>query len=95
MQGFRWVPQLAYEDSAGRPWQRNALEGTETTANGEQQYFAWLTALPLNRKTVAEVAQRGGRARWKVEKEGLNRQKNRDLNLEQVYSIDPENWKRD
>src|SRR5205807_3551635 len=31
---------------------------------------------------------------WKVEKEGFNRQKNSGLNLEHVYSIDPEKWKK-
>jgi hypothetical protein len=53
----------------------------------------WLTALPVSRKTVEEIAQKGGRQRWKVENEGFNRQKNSGLNLEHVYSTDPENWK--
>jgi hypothetical protein len=93
VQEFRWVLDLAYEDSEGRSWKLNALECTETTANKEQQYFAWLTALPVSRKTVEEIAQKGGRDRWKVENEGFNRQKNSGLNLEHVYSIDPEKWK--
>jgi hypothetical protein len=93
MQEFRWVCDLDYEDSDGRSWKLNALECTETTANKEQQYFAWLTALPVSRKTVEEIARKGGRARWKVENEGFNRQKNSGLNLEHVYSIDPEKWK--
>jgi hypothetical protein len=93
VQEFRWVPQLAYEDSAGRPWKLNALECTQTTADGGRQYFAWLTPLPVGRKTVAEIAQKGGRDRWKIENEGFNRQKNSGLNLEHVYSTDPEKWK--
>jgi hypothetical protein len=93
VQEFRWVGQLAYQDSAGRSWQLNALECTETTADGARQYFAWLTPLPVSRKTVEEVAQKGGRYRWKVENEGFNRQKNSGLNLEHVYSVDPEKWK--
>jgi hypothetical protein len=91
VQVFRWVP-LDYEDSEGRSWKFNALECTETTTAG-RQYFAWLTPLPVNRKTVEEIAQKGGRDRWKVENEGFNRQKNSGLNLEHVYSIDPEKWK--
>jgi hypothetical protein len=90
---FRWVSQLDYQDSDGRRWQLNALECTETTAEGGQQYFAWLTPLPVGRKTVAEIAQKGGRYRWKIENEGFNRQKNSGLNLEHVYSVDPEKWK--
>jgi hypothetical protein len=92
VQEFRWVAQLAYEDSEGRPWKLNALECTEA-AGGAEQYFAWLTPLPVGRKTVEAIAQQGGRYRWKVENEGFNRQKNSGLNLEHVYSTDPENWK--
>jgi hypothetical protein len=92
-QEFRWVNQLAYEDSARRVWQLNALQCTETAADGTEQYFAWLTWLPLSRKTVEETAQKGGRDRWKMENEGFNRQKNSGLNLEHVYTTDPENWK--
>src|SRR5207237_9908456 len=71
----------------------NGLEGAETTAEGRRQYFAWLTPLPVGKKTVEEIAQKGGRDRWKVENEGFNRQKNSGLNLGHVYSIDPEKWK--
>lgn len=94
VQQFRWVPQLDYEDSAGRRWNLNALECTEhNTQDGTSQYFAWLTSLPVGRTTVAAIAQKGGRERWKVENEGCNRQKNSGLNLGHVYSIDPEKWK--
>ena len=94
VQEFRWVNQLAYEDSEGRSWQLNALECAErTTTDGAEHYFAWLTGLPVGRKTVEEIAQKGGRYRWKIENEGFNRQKNSGLNLEHVYSSDPENWK--
>jgi hypothetical protein len=93
VQEFRWVKQLVHEDSEGRCWRLNALECTETTAVGGQQYFAWLTALPVGRQTVAEIAEKGGRSRWKIENEGFNRQKNSGLNLAHVYSIDPEKWK--
>jgi hypothetical protein len=92
-QEFRWVTQLSYQDSEKRVWKLNALECTETATEGTVQYFAWLTVLPVSRKTVADIAQKGGRYRWKVENEGFNRQKNSGLNLEHVYSIDPEKWK--
>jgi hypothetical protein len=93
VQQFRWVQQLSYEDSEGRAWQLNALDCTETTAAGEERYFAWLTLLPVGKKTVEEIAQKGGRYRWKVENEGFNRQKNSGLNLAHIYSIDPEKAK--
>src|SRR5207237_2876949 len=87
------VKQLAYQDSDNRWWQLNALECTERAAEGDKHYFAWLTGLPVSRKTVEEIAQKGGRERWKIENEGFNRQKNSGLNLEHVYSTDPEKWK--
>jgi hypothetical protein len=92
-QQFRWVNQLDYQDSEGRRWKLNALECTETTTAGGKQYFAWLTGLPVGQKTVEAIAQKGGRYRWKIENEGFNRQKNSGLNLEHVYSINPEKWK--
>lgn len=92
-QTFRWLPQLDYQDSEDRDFTLNALECTEVDADGATHYFAWLTALPVTSKTVEEIAQKGGRARWKVENEGFNRQKNSGLNLEHVYSTDPEKWK--
>jgi hypothetical protein len=93
VQTFRWVTHLDYQDSAGRSWKLNALECTESTAEGGAHYFAWLTGLPVSRKTVEDIAHRGGRDRWKIENEGFNRQKNSGLNLEHVYSTDPENCK--
>ena len=57
----------------------------ETRADGQRQYFAWLTGLPVGVKMVEEIAQKGGRDRWKVDNEGFNRQKNPGLNLEHVY----------
>ncbi len=92
-QEFRWVKQLDYVDSDNREWRLNALECTETDSEGAVGYFAWLTWLPVGGKTVEEIAQKGGRYRWKIENEGFNRQKNSGLNLEHVYSIDPEKWK--
>jgi hypothetical protein len=93
VQEFRWVLALDYQDSEGRDWQFNALECSERQRDGTAHYFAWLTPLPVGKKTVEEIAQQGGRYRWKVENEGFNRQKNSGLNLEHVYSIDPEKWK--
>jgi hypothetical protein len=90
---FRWVEPLADEESEGRPWRFNALARTERRPRGDEGYVAWLTPLPVGPKTVEEIAQKGGRYRWKVEKEGFNRQKNSGLNLQHVSSTDPEKWK--
>lgn len=91
-QVYRWVKDLEYEDSQKRPWRLHALECTETTPTTTTR-FVWLTRLPVSAANVEEIARKGGRDRWKIENEGFNRQKNSGLNLEHVYSTDPEKWK--
>jgi hypothetical protein len=90
---YRWVQDLSYQDSDQRRFQVHALECLETTAVGTSTRFVWLTRLPVSAKTVEAIAWKGGRSRWKIENEGFNRQKNSGLNLEHVYSTDPEKWK--
>lgn len=92
-QVYRWARQLSYVDDQGRRWSFNALQCQETSPTGETTLFAWITDLPLTRGTVVDVAEKGGRYRWKIENEGFNRQKNSGLNLCHVYSTDPEKWK--
>jgi hypothetical protein len=91
-QVYRWVPDLEYTDDAGRRWRFTALECLETAADGTVTQFAWITDLPVSAQNVVAIAPKGGRHRWKIEKEGFNRQKNSGLNLEHVYSIDPDKW---
>jgi hypothetical protein len=92
LQRYRWVCDLSYQDN-DRRWHRfNAIECVETVGD-QVTRFAWLTPLPVNAQTVVDIALKGGRARWKMENEGFNRQKNSGLNLEHVYSINPEKWK--
>jgi hypothetical protein len=92
-QVYRWVEALDYQDSEQRVFKVNALLCEETSPAGPQTTFAWLTDLPLNRATVLEVAQQGGRLRVKIENEGFNVQKNSGLNLEHPYSLDWEKAK--
>lgn len=89
-QEFRWVNDLNYQDSEGRSWRFAAVQCVETPLAGAAKRFAWITDLPVSKKTVVEIATKGGRGRWKIENEGFNRQKNSGLNLEHVYSEDPE-----
>ncbi|MDQ3931155.1 MAG: hypothetical protein M3328_18675 [Chloroflexota bacterium] len=88
---YRWLEGLPYRDSAGRDWVFNALECQETV-NGATTTFAWITDLEVNAATVEELAA-SGREHWCIENEGFNRQKNSGLNLEHIYSTDPEKLK--
>jgi hypothetical protein len=89
---YRWVHDLSYEDDCRRRWHFTAIECLVTPLVGEPTRFAWITKLPVSGKTVVDTATKGGRNRWKIENEGFNRQKNSGLNLEHVYSTDPEKW---
>ena len=89
-QVYRWVDDLSYEDDCKRRWHFTGIECLETPPDQEPTRFAWITHLPVSRNTVVDIATKGGRYRWKIENEGFNRQKNSGLNLEHVYSTDPE-----
>lgn len=62
-------------------------------SRGENDNIAWLTGLRVQAKTVEAVVWQGGRARWKIENQGFNRQKNSGWNLPHLYSTDPEKLK--
>lgn len=89
---YRWVHGLSYRDDQGRTWRFDAIECKETL-NDKTTTFAWITDLEVNAHKVEDVATKGGRHRWHIENQGFNRQKNSGLNLEHVFSIDPEKLK--
>jgi hypothetical protein len=91
-QVYRWVSGLSYEDSRRRSHTFNALECLETR-QGTTTRYAWMTDLPVSATTVVALAAKGGRARWTIENQGFNVQKNSDLNLEHPYSMDLEKLK--
>lgn len=91
-QVYRWVHDLSYRDDQGRTWRFNAIECKETV-DGETTTFAWITDLKVDAHTVEDIATKGGRHRWHIENQGFNRQKNSGLNLEHVFSTDPERLK--
>lgn len=90
-QTFRWVNDLEYIDSEKRTHRVHALLCEERAADGSTiTTFAWVTNIRVDPSNVVAIATRGGRARWKIENQGFNTQKNSGLNLEHAYSTDPE-----
>ena len=65
----------------------------EETRDGQTHFFAWITNIHVDAKSVDAIATQGGRGRWTIENQGFNAQKNSDLNLEHPYSTDPEKMK--
>ena len=62
----------------------NFLEYWEITPT-ETKHFSWVTDLTVTKEN-AFTLMRGGRARWKVENEGFNVQKNGGFDLEHAYT---------
>jgi hypothetical protein len=65
-QNFAWVEQMEHVDDRKRRHRVNALQCRERR-DGEDHFFAWLTNFSVNRQSVAALANRGGRCRWKIE----------------------------
>lgn len=84
---YRWVNKISYQDTQKRIWTFTVLQ-CEETKDGVTTRWVWITDLEVNRETVVEVADRGGRMRWCEENEGFNTQKNSELNMEHAYSRD-------
>lgn len=82
---YHWVNGMDYQDTEGRTHHLNALT-CKVTHDGNGTPFAWMTDLPLNPRTVQDIATQGGRIRSKIENQGFNAQKNSGLNLEHAYS---------
>lgn len=62
----------------------NVLEYWELHADGQVQYFSWITDFTLTPNNV-DAIMRGGRARWKIENETFNTLKNQGYHLEHNY----------
>lgn len=58
-----------------------------TAENGK--FFAWVTNFAVGCRSVVQLANRGGRQRWKIENQGFNTQKNCGYHLGHAYSEDP------
>ena len=85
-QVFRWVNDLRHLDDQKREHRFAAFQCQERDQDGTEHLFAWLTNFRVDAATVANLANRGGRCRWKIENEGFNIQKNGGFNLEHAYS---------
>lgn len=66
----------------------NVLECRETRAGAEPTRFVWATDLPVHERNHEELANRGGRVRWKIENQGFNIQKTNGYELQHAYSED-------
>ena len=93
-QDFRWVDDIAYKDSSHGEHRLSVIECLETkpsprTATERTTRFKWVTNCKVRTGNVYELANNGGRIRWKLENEGFNTQKNGGYGLEHAYTHNP------
>ncbi|MFH1184926.1 MAG: hypothetical protein V1755_07790, partial [Chloroflexota bacterium] len=93
VQDFTWVNDIAYSDSDHHPHTLSVIRCLETkptaTPEPHSTRFKWITNLPVKATNVIELANQGGRLRWKIENEGFNVQKNGGYALKHIYSHHP------
>jgi len=96
-QAFRWVEDIGYVDSDSREHTISVIECLETKPDEKGQpkttKFKWVTNYGVSQKNAIQLANEGGRIRWKVENEGFNVQKNGGYGLEHAYTNDPTSGK--
>jgi hypothetical protein len=89
-QEFSWVENLEHLDDRKRRHRLGAFQCRETKPHDKDPakatLFAWLTNFTLGPQNIADLTNRGGRCRWKIENQGFNIQKNGGFNLEHAYS---------
>ncbi|MFH0823154.1 MAG: hypothetical protein V2B18_10425, partial [Pseudomonadota bacterium] len=90
IQPFRWVNGIEYTDTENTEHTVDVLECIETREEPSGKVtvkkFRWLTNMRVSDRNVIELANNGGRLRWKIENEGFNVQKNGGYRLTHEYS---------
>jgi len=91
-QEYRWINHISYTDSEKTKHTVGVLECVESEPEPKKPSqtkttrFRWITNFTLKDKQVIELANQGGRIRWKIENEGFNVQKNGGFGLEHAYT---------
>lgn len=83
-QAFRWTRDLPVAEFAPA-----VIECLESPPDKEPIRFVWLTNFLITPKNVSEIANHGGRLRWKIENEGFNVQKNDGFAMAHPFSEHP------
>ena len=81
-QDFTWVSELPIAEFT--PNVIFCLDSDESEE--EKTQFVWLTDFKVTSANVAELSNKGGRLRWKIENEGFKVQKKNGYKMEHAYS---------
>jgi hypothetical protein len=83
-QRLSWLHDLEHEG-----FRFTAFDCLTYNEDKEVVYFAWMTDMLVQRDTVCELANQGGRKRWTIENQGFRNQKHQEYRLEHPYSENP------
>ena len=83
-QTFRWINDLPLAE-----FTPGVIECIEQPPDEEPTRYVWLTNFHITPKNVSEIANHGGRLRWKIENEGFNVQKNDGYCMAHPFSEHP------
>jgi len=93
VQDFDWVNDIEYVDSENNEHTVSVIRCLETKPDSKGELtttrFKWITNFTVKIINVIELANQGGRLRWKIENEGFNVQKNGGYALEHIYTHHP------
>lgn len=81
-QEYSWAADIEYE---GHKLQVLECRELKKVAKRSKRYV-WLTNIAVTQWNFKEIANNGGRLRWKIENEGFNMQKRGGYKLEHIYS---------
>jgi hypothetical protein len=85
-----WVKGIEYTDTEKTEHTVDVIECLQTrleaTGAVSANTFKWVTNMGASRRNVIELANHGGRLRWKIENEAFNVQKNGGYGLTHEYS---------
>lgn len=87
VQTFRWATNLEHEAHT-----THAVFCDETEPDGEQHHWAWVTDHRPDQHSAPFIANKGGRARWKIENQGFNTQKNGEFEMKHDYGSKGYAW---
>jgi hypothetical protein len=91
-QEYGCINDIAYTDSQKKKHTVGVLECMESEPDPKHPgqtkttRFRWIPNFTLKDKQIIQLANQGGRIRWKIENEGFNVQKNGGFNLEHAYT---------
>ena len=82
----RWCNNVRHDLGGGGEMVNASVVRRDPCPDGTGKTLMYLTSIHLERKWVADVLDNLCRARWKIENEGFNNQKNHGLELEHVFA---------